>query len=120
MQLETNLRVAGCTVYPFALERLKQNGFSPEAVLDVGAIKATSHLCFDLWPESAVVFQYCRNRRIGSEAGTETKESPTYPCLLGADIKQRVAFNLAETASSVLEEAMHPNANKSYFPMDRR
>ena len=104
----------------FALERLKQTGFSPKAVLDVGAYQGDfARLCFELWPESAVtcfeVLPEPANRIL--RLAEKQKNLNVIPCLLGADIKQQVAFNLAETASSVLEEAMHPSANKSYFPM---
>jgi FkbM family methyltransferase len=105
---------------PFALERLKRSGFAPELVFDVGAYQGDfAALCHQLWPEGAVtcfeVLPEPANKIIS--LAEKQKNLRLIRCLLGAEIKEKVAFNLAETASSVLEEFAHPNPNKSFFPM---
>lgn len=104
----------------FALERLKQNGFFPEFVLDVGAYQGDfARLCFQLWPQTRVTcFEVLPEP---SDKIQQMKESQKnlelIPCLLGARIQQEVVFNLAETASSVLNEQAKPQTQKTSYPM---
>ena len=105
---------------PFALERLKQNGFSPQSVFDVGAYQGDfAALCFQLWPQTTVTCfevlpEPANNILLMAE---HQKNLQLVPCLLGADIQPMVEFNLAETASSVLTEQGHPQTRKGGFPM---
>lgn len=104
----------------FALERLKQNGFSPEFVFDVGAYQGDfAALCFQLWPQTTVTcFEVLPEPASRILAMTDRQKNlRLIPCLMGAEIQQQVPFNLGETASSVLEESAHPNTNKALFPM---
>ncbi len=104
----------------FALERLKQNGFSPQSVFDVGAYQGDfAELCFELWPETSVTcFEVLpgpsNNILQRAQAG---KSLQLIPCLLGAENRPEVEFNLAETASSVLTEQAQPQMEKAIFPM---
>lgn len=104
----------------FALERLKQNGFCPKSILDAGAYQGDfAALCFELWPQTLVTcFEVLSEpaKKILFMADKQ-KNLRLIPCLLGAEVQPQVEFNLAETASSVFEEAAHPNAKKAFFPM---
>lgn len=104
----------------FALERLKRNGFSPTSVFDVGAYQGDfAALCFQLWPETMVTcFEVLPkpSNKILMMAGKQ-RNLQLIPCLLGAEIREQVEFNLAETASSVLTEQAHPQTKKAIFPM---
>src|ERR1700730_6674159 len=104
----------------FALERLKQNGFSPTSVFDVGAYQGDfATLCFQLWPETTVTcFEVLSepSNKILMKADKQ-RNLQLIPCLLGAEIREQVEFNLAETASSVLAEQAHPQTRKAIFPM---
>ena len=106
---------------PFALERLKQNGFSPEFVFDVGAYQGDfAALCFQLWPETTVTcFEVLPepSNKILTMAENHQGHLQLIPCLLGTEIRARVEFNLAETASSVLGEQAQPQTRKATFPM---
>jgi FkbM family methyltransferase len=105
---------------PFALERLKQNGFSPALVFDVGAYQGDfAALCFQLWPETRVACfevlpEPSKNILTMAQNG---KSLQLISCLLGAENKGEVEFNLADTASSVLPEQAHPAKRKATFPM---
>lgn len=104
---------------PFALERLKQNGFSPTSVFDVGAYQGDfANLCFQLWPETTVTcFEVLPEPSNKILTMAKQRNLQLIPCLLGAQIRAQVEFNLAETASSVLTEQAHPQTRKATFPM---
>jgi FkbM family methyltransferase len=104
----------------FALERLKRNGFSPASVFDAGAYQGDfATLCFQLWPETTVTcFEVLPepSDKILKMAG-KRRHLRLIPCLLGAEISEQVEFNIAETASSVLNEQAHTQTRKAIFPM---
>lgn len=104
----------------FALERLKQNGFSPETVFDVGAYQGDfAALCFQLWPQTTVTcFEVLPEpaSKIMMMADRQ-KNLRLISCLLGAEIRANVEFNLGETASSVLKESVNPTEDIAMFPM---
>ncbi len=106
---------------PFALERLKQNGFSPQSVFDVGAYQGDfAALCFQLWPATNVkCFEVLPepSNKILTMAEKHPGRLQLIPCLLGAEIRPHVEFNLCETASSVLNELAKANTKKAFFPM---
>lgn len=105
---------------PIALERLKKSGFSPASVFDVGAYQGDfAALCFQLWPETSVTcFEVLPQPSKNILKLAETQKSlQLIPCLLGAEIREDVEFNLAETASSVFAEQAHPDKTKATFPM---
>jgi FkbM family methyltransferase len=113
-------RRLGVPSIQFALERLKQNGFSPRHVFDVGAYQGDfAALCFDLWPETRVTcFEVLPEplSRI-SEVMRKEKNLKVVPCLLGAKRADSVEFHIAETASSVLIEREHPLVERATYPM---
>lgn len=106
---------------PFALERLKRNGFSPNSIFDVGAYQGDfAALCFQLWPKTTVTcFEVLTepSQKILTIAENHAGRLQLIPCLLGAEIREQVEFNIAETASSVLREQAHPQTKKATFPM---
>lgn len=104
----------------FALERLKENGFFPRHVFDVGAYQGDfAALCFDLWPETKVTCFEVLPKPLSriSELKRDQRNLKIFPCLLGAKSSDNVEFHLAETASSVLVEREHPLAEKATYPM---
>jgi FkbM family methyltransferase len=105
---------------PFALERLKQNGFSPASVFDVGAYQGDfAALCLQLWPTAQVTcFEVLAEPSSKIQRMAEQQKNlKLISCLLGAEVRQQVVFNLAETASSVLVEQAHPQKTQATFPM---
>ncbi len=94
----------------FALERLKQKGFLPTAVFDVGAYEGDfAALCLELWPGTMVTcFEVLPepSQKIINMSKTQDRLR-LIPCLLGAENQQQVVFNIADTASSVLDERTH-------------
>jgi len=105
---------------PFALERLKRNGFVPESVFDVGAYQGDfAAICLRLWPKTNVTcFEVLPtpSTRILRMADSH-QNVKLIPCLLGSEIRRNVQLNLAETASSVLAEKAHPQSASANFPM---
>jgi len=113
-------RRLGVPSIQFSLERLKQNGFRPKQIFDVGAYQGDfAKLCFQLWPETSVTcFEVLPepSKQILEMAGAG-KNVRLVSCLLGAEIQSAVQLNLAETASSVLKEQADPKTKKATFPM---
>ncbi len=89
------------------LMRLRDQGFTPKTVFDVGAYKGEfAALALDLWPLCRILCfeplpdrQNDLNRFKNKHDGVEV-----YPYLLGSSEKESVTLNCAETASSVLVE----------------
>jgi FkbM family methyltransferase len=113
-------RRLGVPTIPFALERIKQAGYSPRHVFDVGAYKGEfAALCLDLWPDTSVTcFEVLPQPlvEIGRLAG-QHHNLRLIPCLLGASCQDKVEFHLAETGSSVLVENAVPQKHKAIVPM---
>jgi FkbM family methyltransferase len=86
----------------------------------VGAYQGDfAKLCFGLWPKTAVTcFEVLSDpsKKILAIANHQ-KNLQLIPCLLGAEIRQDVRFNVAETASSVLDEKAKPQSTQAIFPM---
>jgi len=113
-------RRLGVPSIQFSLERLRQNGFSPKQIFDVGAYQGDfAQLCFQLWPETSVTcFEVLPepSKQILTIADPQ-KNLRLISCLLGAEVQSEVELNLAETASSVLTEQALPQTRKATFPM---
>ena len=105
---------------PTALDRLRRNGFSPEQVFDVGAYRGDfAKLCREVWPKARLTCFEVLPHRVkelkawsAADGNTEVVE-----CLLGAEIRSAVAFNVNETASSVLNDTVPGAAPKNFYPM---
>jgi FkbM family methyltransferase len=104
----------------FSLERLKQNGFSPKSVFDVGAYQGDfAAMCLRQWPETEVTcFEVLPepSARLLAFAANR-KKIKLISCLLGARNQDRIEFNIADTASSVLVESARSQTNKASFNM---
>ncbi len=103
-----------------SLERLKENGFSPGSVFDVGAYQGDfAAMCLRQWPDTSVTcFEVLSDpsARLLAFAASQ-KNVKLISCLLGARNQERVEFNIAETASSVLVESAQPQTDKATFRM---
>ena len=103
-----------------ALERLRENGISPQHIFDVGAYRGEfAQLCLKLWPDSLVTcFEVLPEP--GQEIIAMMKKHhgiKLINCLLGSANRNEVELHLAETASSVLTEQAHPQPRSAAFPM---
>lgn len=110
----------GVPTVPHALERLKNIGFSPKHVFDVGASRGEfASLCLDLWPHAQVTcFEVLPEPSIAIlNLEKKHRNLRLISCLLGASCRDKVEFNLADSASSVLTETAHPLPNKALYPM---
>lgn len=110
----------GVPSIPLGLERLRQNGFNPQHIFDVGAYQGDfASLCFQLWPKTKVTcFEVLEKPSERIRAIAKSNDNlRLIPCLLGATVCSQVSFNVAETASSVLLEREHPIGERSMFPM---
>ncbi len=90
-----------------ALERLAARGFSPAHILDVGAYRGDfARECLRLWPHARIsCFEPLEARAAEIEAIARMHANVhLHRCLVGATVRDRVALNEAETASSVLAE----------------
>lgn len=110
----------GVPTIPFALERVKHAGFSPQHVFDVGAYKGEfATLCLDLWPDTSVTCFEVLPKPSGEirQLVGRHRNLRLISCLLGARCQDKVEFHLEETASSVLVENAVPQKHKASFPM---
>jgi FkbM family methyltransferase len=104
---------------PFALERLNQIGFKPNQIFDVGAYKGDfARYCIDIWPQAKVAcFDVLQDKvQQLQKLASENSAVSVFPVLLGAEAREQVPLNLAETASSVLVEHIS-NFSVEYYPM---
>ncbi len=105
---------------PIALQRLKERGFAPAHVFDVGAYQGDfAKLCFQLWPQAAVTCFEAQPQPLARLQADLTGKGSfrVISCLLGAEERTDVTLHLAETASSVLVEQAQPLLNTAKFPM---
>jgi len=110
----------GVPEIPAALERLRNNKFTPAHIFDVGAYSGEfAKLCRQVWPGAKLTcFEVLPHRvkelRAWSMADGNTE---IVECLLGAEASSTVAFHEMETASSVLEEHIPQSAPVRSYPM---
>ena len=100
---------------PFALERLRTQGFIPSTVFDVGAYRGDfADQSLKVWPQAKILcfepqpHMQARLRALGAKTGGMIQ---AYDVLLGATQSDGIEFHCAETASSVLPEhhQQHPS-----------
>ncbi len=106
---------------PFALERLRSQGFSPSLVFDVGAYRGDfARLCLRVWPATRIAC-FEPQEHIRPEllrfADEHAHRVSVHPYLLGASLQNDVLFNEAETASSVLLEHHNQNHRMAMYDM---
>ena len=90
-----------------SLQRLKQLGYTPTVVYDVGAYKGDfATQCLEVWPGAAVCcFEPLTAQYDKLKAWSEKdKRITVLQGLIGSENKSNVVFNESETASSVLTE----------------
>ena len=90
-----------------SLRRLKELGFYPKNIFDVGAFQGEfAKLCFTIWPETKIVcFEplYDKYVLLDSWSKKDNRLKAIYG-LVGEQDRDTVKFNESETASSVLDE----------------
>ena len=92
---------------PVALANLKDRGFSPRTIFDVGAYQGEfAFECLKLWPEARIAcFEPLPHVRPALDAlAARHCGIKVHPVVLGAREADAVTLNCAETASSVLHE----------------
>ena len=99
---------------PFALERLRTQGFAPRTVFDVGAYRGDfAQQSLSMWPDANILcFEPQPQMQAGLQAlAVKTGRIQTYPVVLGSTEIESVRLHCAESASSVLLEhhQRHPS-----------
>jgi FkbM family methyltransferase len=102
------------------MERLSAVGFRPELIFDVGAYHGDfAKMCHKLWPEAKIVCFEPQESKIPilQNCASEIPSLQVFQILLGAQVLNSVAFNEAETASSVLIEHIPQNFPVKHYDM---
>jgi FkbM family methyltransferase len=110
----------GLPEIPTAIERLVNMGFKPNLIFDVGAYRCDfTDLCINNFPNSKIACFEVLEHRVEQLAQLALKNScvQVIPILLGAESQEKVQFNEAETASSVLTEQIQQDFPVNYYPM---
>jgi len=106
-----------------ALGRLKEVGFHPETILDIGAYDgAWAGAAMKFFPESSFILVEAQpgKEHFLTELQNNFPETVTFHmALLGAEAKDRVPFFLMETGSSVFEEQTSFDRKTIELPMQR-
>ncbi len=103
-----------------SLERLKRLGFSPTTIFDIGAYKGDfAKLCLSTWGNANIVcFEPLKDKFAALEKWSSAeKRVKVIHGLLGEENKDKVKFNMSETASSVLTEHISTDFKSDYLPM---
>ena len=110
----------GLPEIPTSLERLAKLGFNPTQIFDVGAYRGDfASLCVEYFPNSKVACFEVLEHRVAQLNVLASKNSSiqVFPTLLGFKIQEKVKFNQAETASSILVEQFPQNFPVKSYPM---
>jgi FkbM family methyltransferase len=91
---------------PASLERLARTGFTPQLVFDVGAFRGDfAALALEVWPRAQIAcFEPLRHGRAQIEARHLPSVS-VHPTLVGATEIDSVPMRVANSSSSLLEDA---------------
>jgi len=103
-----------------SMERLKELGFKPKTIFDIGAYKGDfTKLCLKLWNDTNVVcFEPLKDKYENLEKWSkEDKRIKVIHGLLGDENNDNVKFNESETASSVLDEYISKDFKTEYHKM---
>jgi FkbM family methyltransferase len=93
------------------LTRLKQRGWSPGSVVDVGTFHGDwSRMARELWPSARLAMVEPNTQLTDQLRGVAAKLNAEFHCeLLGASEGTEVGFHVMESGSSILEErSSHP------------
>lgn len=96
-----------------SLELIRQKGFSPKVVLDIGGfVGAWTRMCREVWPQAAVcMFEPQPDKRAVLESLVRSMPGVTLRSeLLGREAGQEVEFHLAESGSSSLSLLAKPHS----------
>lgn len=114
------LKKTGAPNQRTSLIRLKELGFNPKTIYDVGAFKGDfAELASNLWPESEILcFEPLKEKsKQIQERFEDDPKIQTFNILLGEKDQNEVTFFEAETASSVLPEHEDNDFKKTKKPM---
>lgn len=103
---------------PGSLKRLKELGFYPNHIFDVGAYRGEfTKTCMEIYPESKIsCFEVLEEPLLElKRIALKNSKVKIFEVLLGSEQNENIIFNEAETASSVLEEHIPQN-----FPVSKR
>ncbi|MEH2348520.1 MAG: FkbM family methyltransferase [Nostoc sp.] len=103
-----------------ALERLAKLGFKPTQIFDIGAYQGDfTNLCIKYFPKSRVACFEVLEHRVQQlrQLASQNSVIQVFPVLLGAESQEKVQFNEAETASSILIEQVQQNFMVKSYPM---
>lgn len=113
-------RRLGVPEIPAALERLKQCGFQPRLIFDVGAYRGDfARDALRVWPGCRIACFEALEARV-EELNGWAATSPNiavFPCLVGAATRDAVPLNISETASSILSEHISQNFQQRAYQM---
>jgi FkbM family methyltransferase len=106
----------------WSLENIKNNGFSPAKIIDIGAYTGEwTKEIKQIFPNAAVLMIEAQSQKeTALKQVKNTLSNVQYAItLLGADDNQLVTFNELETASSVLAEHHQTNATATQKPLKK-
>ena len=106
---------------PVALDRLRQQGFNPRLIFDVGAYQGDfARECLSIWPGAKIACFEPQPHMQKDLMSLPADRVLYFQSLLGADSKAEVLLHCAETASSVLIEHFnkHPNISVPQTTVD--
>jgi FkbM family methyltransferase len=104
------------------LEHLRENGFSPETIIDVGAFTGTwSQTAHEVFPDARffLVDGNPENRERLATATRRFKQSDSQIALLGPEDRSEVMFYVHTSGSSVLRELTSFDRDVKRLPMRR-
>ncbi|WP_404786655.1 FkbM family methyltransferase [Altericista sp. CCNU0014] len=110
----------GLPEIPSALERLTNIGFKPTLIFDVGAYQGDfANLCIKNFPNSKIACFEVLEHRVEQlkQIASQNPSLQVFTTLLGAEVQEKVQFNEAETASSVLIEQIQQDFPVNSYPM---
>ena len=105
---------------PIALDRLAAAGFTPDRIFDVGAHNGDfTEMCLSRWPAAEMAcFEVLEPQlRLLRQKFGKHQSIRIFPALLGAQSRSQVAFNINDTASSVLTDSSQQAYPVHAYPM---
>ena len=103
-----------------ALEQMRDNGFQPSRIFDVGAYRGNfARICRALWPQSHITCFEVLPQRVddlrvlcAADGNIDVVE-----VLMGNEVRDNVPLHEMETASSILDEHYNQAALVRHYPM---
>jgi FkbM family methyltransferase len=102
----------------FSLLHLKELGFSPEHIFDVGAYNGDFvRLVSKVWPNASITCFEALESKINILHSLNDKRVKIVPGLIGERDEEKILFHEKESASSILEEQTENSFPVNYHPM---